>query len=74
MDFVFCRDRYELYFDLLGAAFHPLLSRYVSAAGRMAVCRDGNEVADVVSQDGFYRLFLLAKECQYSFGDSSSSQ
>ena len=27
----------------------------------MAVCRNGSEVADAVLQDGFYRLFLLAK-------------
>ena len=30
------------------------------------------EVADAVLQDGFYRLFLLAKECLYSLSDPSS--
>ena len=50
----------------------PLLAGYVSAAGRMAVCRNGSEVADAVLQDGFYRLFLLAKECLYSLSDPSS--
>lgn len=38
----------------------------------MAVCRNVSEVADAVLQDGFYRLFLLAKECLYSLSDPSS--
>ena len=53
-------------------ALFPLLAGYVSAAGRMAVCRNGSEVAGAVLQDGFYRLFLLAKECLYSLSDPSS--
>ena len=50
----------------------PRLVVNVSAAGRMAVCCNGSEVADAVLQDGFYRLFLLAKECLYSLSDPSS--
>ena len=60
---------YNIQESLLFFRFSPDMFR---RRGRMAVCRNGSEVADAVLQDGFYRLFLLAKECLYSLSDPSS--